>query len=331
MTEQRHNDEMLLLDYLLGRCQEQEAQEVRGRLEADAEFRKLHDDIRNALAALRLSSEEEPPEDLADRTLSAIRSAKQTETLLARQELGRRAVWPTFSLRELAAMVAMVVLLAGIFIPFIRQSRHRENINECSSNVGQIGAALRTYANDHRLSLPVSSATGQRWLPSQDQPVVSNSSALFQLVRGGSSPLTFQCPAVGGGSFVVQAGMTDFPAGKYISYSYQHSLGPEALRLDNSPLGAVAETMAILADATPVFVNGEFRRDRVHTQVSDNHKRTGQNVLYLDMHVEWKENAAVGVNGNNIYLREGTYEYRGDETPRDIIDSFLLPTYSLGK
>ena len=85
--------------------------------------------------------------------------------------------------------------------------------------------------------------------------------------------------------------------------------------------------MAILADSTPFYRNGGFEADQAATAASENHGRTGQNVLYLDMHVGWAKGPAVGVNKNNIFLAEGIYNYRGNETPVGPTDTFLLPAY----
>jgi hypothetical protein len=123
------------------------------------------------------------------------------------------------------------------------------------------------------------------------------------------------------------AGMTDFPQGRFIGYSYQHSLG-QGLSLNDSTLRAAAAEMAILADSNPLFAGGRFRPGRLGAAVSDNHDGRGQNVLYLDNHARWTTSALAGVQGNNIYLAEGVLEYRGDEAPVSPTDTFLLPAYS---
>ena len=118
--------------------------------------------------------------------------------------------------------------------------------------------------------------------------------------------------------------MVDFPSPQYVSYSYQYSLG-RAVRRDAPELVNVAEQMAILADANPLFDGGRFRRDRLGQGVSENHRCTGQNVLYLSGAVRWFTHARAGVNGNNIWLADGIYEYHGDEKPTSPVDTFLLP------
>jgi hypothetical protein len=328
--EKRTHDEILLIDFLRGECPPDQAESVRARLEADAAFRRLHDDLRNVESALRLLPEVEPPEDLVAGTLSRIDATAKTERLLAREELKRqRVLRPTFSLREAAAIAAAVILLGAIFLPSVRLARYRALRNQCYSNVGQIGYAMQTYANENDGALPVAAGTARRWLPEEGQPVASNSTGLFRLVKGGrASPVLFQCPAVGGGSFVVRSGMVDFPAPQYVNYSYQYSLGASGLNRHDPTLAAVAEDMAILADDTPLFRNGVFRRDRMHRSASDNHGGTGQNVLYLPGNAEWHEVATVGVDGDDIFMADGVDHYHGVERPTSPTDSFLLPSHS---
>jgi hypothetical protein len=330
MTDvRRHDDEVLLLDFLLGQCTRQQAEEVAKRLAEDEAFRLLHRDISNTLLAIKLLPEIEPPATLVASTLARIGSARRTDALLAREGLARRdVIRPTFSLRELGAVAAVAVLLFGIFGVSYVETQRRKDRNQCATQVARLGSALLTYANKNDGYLPSTGTLRSRWLPSGDQPAVSNSSSLFKLVLGDfAKPPTFQCPAVGGESFAVQSGMNDFPASKYVSYSYQHSLGPRGVWIEDKRLSDVRKDMAILADSTPVFTNGLFRADRVRQAVSENHGGTGQNILYLDMHVDFKRSPNVGVRGNNIYLAEGVEKYDGVEKPTTPTDTFLLPAF----
>ena len=262
--------------------------------------------------------------------MARIDSARQTDALLAREELSRRdVIRPTFSLRELGAIAGVVLLLVSVFGVSYREARRRKDRSLCAARVARLGSALLTYASRNNGYLPAAGGDRRRWLPTASQPAVSNSGGPFRLVRSGYvKPPTFQCPAVGGESFAVQGWMTDFPASKFISYSYQHSLGPKGLWIEDKRLVGVKANMAILADSTPLFDNGQFRRDRVRAPVSANHDGVGQNVLYLDMHVDFRHGPSVGVMGDNIFLAEGVYEYDGDEEPTGPTDTFLLPAFS---
>ena len=321
------NNQQLLTDYLLGRLEPQAQQEVRQLIERQPQLRQMHDDLRNTFAALDLAVEIEPPADLVQRTLARIRSAKQTDALLAREQLTRRdVIRPTFSLREVAAVAGIVLLIGSIFIVSFREADSRRLRVECEQNAARIGTAMIGYANRNEGRLPSTMAPGDRWLPAANQPAVSNSRALFRLVREKYlQPPTFQCPAVGGDSFTVQPDMVDFPGAKFIGYSYQHSIGPKGLSLEDKHLQAVQASMAILADSSPVFNGGRFQADCLGRQAGDNHNRTGQTVLYMDTHVDFKAQPSVGVGGNNIYLAEGVTDYKGNEKPTGPTDSFLLP------
>jgi len=329
MTDQQNTDQGLLIDFLRGECNEHAARDVRQRLESDAEFRQVHDDLVNTLSAVELAPEVEPPADLVERTLWRVSAAGRTNELLAREQARPRSIVPTFSFRELVGLAAAVFLLAVILVPSLQQARDVRLAGLCGSNVGQIGRALQAFASDNEGDLPSACRTRRRWLPGQDEPTVSNSAALFRLVRQGyESPMVFQCPGVRRGSFVVNAGMVDFPAGDYVGYSYQHSLGPNPPNINSPQLAGKTDQMVILADSSPMFANGHFRRDRLGASAGDNHRGKGQNVLYLDMHVQWAIRANVGVEGDNIFLAEGVQDYQGTETPASGTDTFLLPSYS---
>lgn len=332
MSTNQPDDESLLIDYLLDRCDAQARGQVLARLERDELFCLLHRDLRHTFEALDLAPAPEPPKGLADETMARIARERGARTATAGPALGGGTYRPVFSLRELGAIAAAAIVLAFVFVPSMRRARHRALVGQCATHVGQIGTAVRSYANASGGYLPASPGLGGRWLPDGGQPFVSNSAGLFKLVKQGfAPPATFRCPGVGSpdeGGFDVEPDMVDFLSSRHITYSYQHNLGPKPLSRADTELLAVAATMAILADHTPVFRNGRFLRARVRALASDNHDATGQNVLYLDMHVEWKEQADAGVRGNNIFLREGTFEYRGDEAPLNATDSFLLPAFA---
>lgn len=335
-------DEQILIDYVMGRCEADRAEDLRRRLEQDEELRQAHDSLVNTFAAMDRLPEHEPPEDLVSQTMQRIRRQKRTDALVARERKHGPVVSPTFSMREMGGVAAAAVLIAAVVIPSVIEAGRRTDRVRCASSVGSLGAAIQSSANDHGGLLPGAplpdgasgagaseSSDEPRWLPAGDARAVSNSSALFSLVRGQyASPADFQCPAVGGGSFVVRAGMMDFPAAKHISYSYQYAIGPWRLRQDDDRLAAVAEQMAILADGTPLFEGGQFHRDRLDARASENHDGRGQNVLYFDMHVDWAERPTAGVSEDNIFLAGQIRDYRGVERPTSLHDTFLLPTFT---
>ncbi|MFP3937059.1 MAG: hypothetical protein ACLFVW_01865 [Phycisphaerae bacterium] len=330
MTRQRTEDEVKLLDFLNGSCDEHQQREIRHRLAEDEEFRRLHDSMASAFKALDLLPEYESDEDLTQRTLAKVRQHRQTQELIAREEASRGAFRPTFRFRELAVVAAVLVVLGSVMIPAIYKARSAAATDLCAYRMGEIGTGLLTYANDNNGHLPAAGTSKHPWLAGNDQPPASNSAALFRLLpsKHVASPQAFQCPAVASGSFVVTAGMTDFPDGQYVSYSYQHAVGDSPLSVHDGKAAEVAEEMAILSDSNPIFEGGRFHPDRTGMSTSANHNHAGQNVLYLDMHVDWKTNARAGVSGDNIFLADDVREYTGYEEPAGPTDSFLLPAYT---
>lgn len=313
-----------MIDSALGQCNDQEHKTVDNLLAGDFESQHISEDIKNALSALSTLPSHEPLGDLVSRTIQRIEQYQTTQHLIAHES--RRPMYsPTFSLREVLTVAAVLVVMVLLFVPSIRQARHVAMVNMCASQMGQLGAGLTAYANMNADYLPAPDTNDMRWLPLPDKPV-STTNALFKLVRRSyASPLLFQCPAVECCTFQPSDKMHDFPGTKYISYSYQHDLGEQKLRLKNSPLDSVASKMAILADSNPIFIGGKFHPELLQAKASPNHNGQGQNVLYLDMHVNWVPDANAGIDGDNIYTIQGIREYHGDEAPARPTDSFLLP------
>lgn len=322
---ERDRDEQLLIDYVLGQCPPQEAEEVGRRLASDEGFASLHADIANAMAALGACSVPDPPEDLVDRTLARVRAMRRTEALVEAQPVERRVRMPMFSFRELGAVAAILVVAFGVLLPSLYKARGRAHRVLCADNIAMIHTGLNHYASGHGEALPAPPSTIDVWLRRAGKAHASNTAALFLLVRNNyASPRAFQCPAADTASFVVRQGLSDFPSPRNIAYSYQHCLaGP--IRRDLPELVRVAGQYAILSERSPVFVDGRFLRDRIRRDVSDNHGGAGQNVLYLDGSVRWVRHGHVGVNGNNIWLADGIFDYVGDEKPASPTDTFLLP------
>ncbi len=331
----KNDDEVLLVDYLKDALEAPQKEQVKHRLAAEPDLRQLLEDLRNTVAAVGMLPQVQPPSDLVAKTMARIQAARRTDALIAREEAHRgRPGLGTFSYRELGALAASILVLAAIFVPSLRQAKLRMLTSECASNVGQIGTALNTYASENNEYLPMASDQKYQWLPVEGEKVVSNSAGLFKLVKAAQAPPNvFQCPAAASAPLVALPGMTDFPSAQYVCYSYQHPLGPgEGGKLQplrrNTIAGDDASCMVVLADNSPVFPDGRFHRDQVNAEASENHNRTGQNVLYMNMSVSWANKPTVGVNNNNIFLADGIFDYRGNETPVSRTDTFLLPAYS---
>lgn len=318
-------DPDLLIDFASGGCDERTAEEVTRRLREEPELARQHQAITRLIDLIAAAPVPEVPEGLAQRTIQRVRTIRQTEALIASQQNQRPHSLSTFSMRELIAVAAAVVLMVALLVPSVQQARYIGMRSQCAANVGQIGAAMNHAANQNQDVLLSSPAPVDRWM-SDGRVTAGNSTGLFRLVKQHfADPSVFQCPSAGGQSFTVTQDMLDFPSTSHVGYSSQYCLRGPICR--NDPLlRPVAHEMALLADATPVFPGGVFRPDRVDRALSDNHPDGGQNVLYLDWHVAWATDSHVGVNGDNIWLIDDVTSYTGREQPVGPTDSFLLPS-----
>ncbi len=314
----RDRDEQLLIDFVLGQCDEPTVEQVRARLAADAEFSALHVDVANSFGALGTFAAPDPPDDLEERTLQRVRALRRTEMLLEAQPMGVDERRPVFSFREMMTLAAAAVVAIAIVLPSFRRAQQLSRRSLCQDNVGQIGAALGHYASANNDRLPATPAPNEWW--GGDRARASNSAGLYQLVRHRlAAPEMFQCASTGERAFVVKAGEIDFPSPKTISYSYQHTIN------SSLKLGQLRAKHAILADDSPIFENGRFVPDRLDRPVSTNHGGDGQNVLYPSGAVVWVTHSLVGVDGDNIFLAGAVRNYVGRERPASDTDSFLLP------
>jgi len=332
-ADNMQNDEIILIDFLLGQLPPEEAQLLRARMQAEPELRKLHDNLANTFAAMDLAPQPQAPAGLAERTLARIAAAERTDTLIAMEQRAARPFRPTFSLRELAAMVAIMLVAVGMILPALRLAHHRGLRSECAAQLGQIGSAMQTYALNNAGLLPGTDGDATRWGGHGPGARASNSASLFKLLRQKylALPTVFQCPAVGGASFTIKPGMADFPQAQHISYSYNYSLGGHRVSILTGPAPPVASSMVILGDQTPLFAPGQFQPGKLSSPVSENHAGPGHNVLYLAGQVLWATTSNVGVDSDDIFLVQGVESYTGNEKPASITDTFLLPAYAANR
>jgi prepilin-type N-terminal cleavage/methylation domain-containing protein len=169
------------------------------------------------------------------------------------------------------------------------------------------------------------------------------SRSLFMLIIGGQcTTKLFICPSSGetedvmrnydaGNEFAAQAGINRFDFRGYtnVSYAYQMPFGMHA-----KPRNGMDPRMPLSADKGPFFQPGQedsydrhtpdalrelqapqFDEDesvliqlppeRWRPYNSRNHNGEGQNVLFVDDHVEYLKKPVVGLNSDNIYTRWG--------------------------
>ena len=329
----RQGDDELAMELAAGWCDDAQREVLTARLSSDGQFAQRVAKARGMLRLMDCCPAPEPSPQLIARTLSAVSAAARTRMLLDREAVRTGAVYrPTFTLKEMGAMAALLMIVAGLLLPSAQHARQLAQDQACQAQVGQIGVAMARYANENDGQLPAMHVEQAGWLQDgADRPVVSNSRNLWTLIRGEYAPLyLFQCPGQGGspaGEVAQMASLSDFPSSQFIDYSYQHAINSKPLRVSGDGLPEGGTAMVILADRTPVFVDGRFDPQRLTSAYSPNHGQRGQAVLHLDGRTAWANSALVGVDQDNIWLVQGVSQYQGTERPMQVTDSFLLPSF----
>jgi prepilin-type N-terminal cleavage/methylation domain-containing protein len=250
-----------------------------------------------------------------------------------------------FTLVELLVVIAIIALLMGILMPALSRVRQIAFRVVCGTNLSGIGKAMLVYSNDYDDELPRSGGRNSPWaakIPNWQAAsrfgaygvsangeggVGSISSCLYLLVKYADvTPKSFICKGdSGAGEFKPAnygAGARDLidlwdfgPEPKeHCSYAYHMPFGLYALTTSGEP------GMAVAADRNP-FVRSpmaepkdislfvpEGGREAIRFGNAYQHQEEGQNVLFLDMHVNFEKTPYCGINDDNIY----TYWDGGD-------------------
>jgi prepilin-type processing-associated H-X9-DG protein len=233
---------------------------------------------------------------------------------------------------ELLVCVGILFLLLAFYFGVMRKTRHGESGSriKCSSNLRQIGLAIKMYANGETRTLAFPRTRFVR--ETADRPTVFTGSvsknpfsedgpapndvtaALFLILR--TQEITtdvFLCPMdQNADRFPIPSGksiqdFSNFSAQTQLSYSIANPYPTEAAEKagftwdDNMPTD-----FAIMADKNPgaielksVTFSDEGSKQRKAN--SPNHQNDGQNVLYADGHVDWSASAWAGLGRDNIY------------------------------
>jgi prepilin-type N-terminal cleavage/methylation domain-containing protein len=284
-----------------------------------------------------------------------------------------------FTLVELLVVIAIIALLMGILMPALARVRQIAFRMVCGTNLSGIGKAMLIYSNDYDDELPRSGGRGSTWAATLPAWNAANRFLAYGLATDGSggratisscfyllvkyaevTPKSFVCK---GDSGTTEFKPSDAGAGdrelidlwdfgpeptKKVSYSYHKPFGLYALTTASEP------GLAVAADRNPWIASpaGEGKkarfaqflptggRDIIKIGNAIQHQEDGQNVLFLDNHVNFEKNSFCGINDDNIYtfwdgtdIRKGGIPVGIASDPKDRTDSFLLhddPTMATG-
>lgn len=222
-----------------------------------------------------------------------------------------------YTLLELLVVVAILALLMSIIMPSLSQSHERAKRTVCAANLHGLAAAMHIYAQTPPYCFPSvaevymnDSGPNMRLFYPSDRTtapattgIPSPTVDLWTLARRSlAMPRQFTCPSTVDVPDPAQDCTVyyDFLALGRLSYGYQYQHDP-----NRSVLGTSSEpSFPVMADANPYIKGGiassTFTTDRTSQGRGNsvNHpNREGQNVLFVDGHVDWENGPDVGISG----------------------------------
>ncbi len=254
-----------------------------------------------------------------------------------------------FTLVELLVVIAIIALLMGILMPALARVRQLAFRMTCGTNLSGIGKAMLIYANDYDDELPRAGERQSSWgttVWNADNRLqayggtgssskASVSSCFYLLVKYAEvTPKSFICKSDTGTTdweigdeTNAYAGMElidawDFGSAphEHCSYTYHYPFGTYALTTSSEP------GLAVAADRNPWLESpaGEPDLTRFENFLPDGgteavrygnsitHQEDGQNVMYLDTHVDFAKTSACSLEEDNIYTRSQSAAGKGD-------------------
>lgn len=199
-----------------------------------------------------------------------------------------------FTLIELLVVIAIIGILAGILLPVLSRARESARSTQCASNVKQIGMGLIMYANENSEAFPSSTADAMLSL-----------NLLFPNYI--SDQRVFKCPSdtsVSATSNATIAAATKFTKNQCsYGYDYTHT------QADDADVAILADRPTNAAGATTPTANNNSPNHggTVGTVAVGDTEGRGQNVLYLDGHVEFMSTALGGWFEPNGTTRDDIY------------------------
>jgi prepilin-type processing-associated H-X9-DG protein len=302
-----------LVGYLLNALDPVEHRETEAYLRAHPEGHRRLDLLRRALAPLALEGQDPlPAPGLWLRTLARVAEYRCRDLPRAPVTAAVRSAAPSrpwWRRADVLVAAGLLLVVSSLLIPWLHDLQHRRQVAECQQKLEVLYVALQDYSDRHRGEFPRVDKDPPWNFAGVFLPILRQAGSLRPDVNvhcpsGGRLPpeeVTLQQLEVLHASAPDRfeqhaaraAGCFAYPLG------YRDEAGLHR-GLHRDRLQARRADLPILGDRPPFEMQARSDLGRN----SPNHNDRGQNVLYLDGHVQFCKGRNVGVDLDDIYLNK---------------------------
>ncbi len=215
-----------------------------------------------------------------------------------------------FTLIELLVVIAIIGILAGILLPVLSRARESARKTQCMSSLKQVGMGLMMYANENGEQFPSTSSSAMQSLSLLYPDYVSDSR-------------TFNCASDTTVTNATQnEGSSDMANGTAFNandcsygYDYTHT------QANDADVARAAERPSTDGSQANVDQNSPNHGGTYSSSGSDTAGR-GQNVVYVDGHVEFVISKNAGWYASDGTTRDNIYA--DDTSTTGGTDTYIL-------